>query len=136
MLACKMPLAGTSGFVLPYDLVDEILLSQQFVKHQLDVVRRVPVKVDPHQAVIRQKILHHKDPYRHILDVVFKAAVKFVIISKVMDLMTGTAGIPHANRRVEARAGKERRIYVNKTERALIAALKKLLHILEIISET
>ena len=37
-------------------------------------MRRMPVKMYPHQSVIRQEVLHHEDPYRHVLDVVFETA--------------------------------------------------------------
>ena len=38
MFPGKMSLSGTSGLIAPDDLIDKILLSQQFIKKQPDIV--------------------------------------------------------------------------------------------------
>ena len=63
MFPGKMSLSGTSGLIAPDDLIDKILLSQQFIKKQPDIVGRMPVKVYPESSVRGQKISHHEDPY-------------------------------------------------------------------------
>ena len=70
----------------------------------------------PHKTVVCQELPHHKDPYRHVLDIIFETAVKLVIVCQVMHLMAGSSGVFNVYRRVEARPGKKRRVNVDKID--------------------
>ena len=82
-----MSFARAAGFVLPDYLVDMILLSEYLIHHHSDVVRRMPVQVNPDKSILSEKILHEQQPSGHIGDIEFEISLEHVIVCKMMNTL-------------------------------------------------
>ena len=131
-----MPLSRASGLVAPDDLVDEVLLAHQLVEHHLYIVRRMPVQMHPHQAVVCQKVPHQKEPHGHVPDVVCEIPVELVVVREVMHLPARSRAVSDIQRGVEARAREKRRIDVYEPELPAVTAPEQFFHVLEVVPES
>ena len=61
VLAGEAPLRRAAGFIVPYDFVDEVVITEYFIQQSLHVVGAVPVQVHPDAACVREQFLHEHE---------------------------------------------------------------------------